>query len=560
MWWLKRKQLKTKGSSLLLFLLITAAASAQRIAPEKYFIPFTDKAETPYSITQPEAFLSNKAISRRARFGISITTQDLPVSPNYIETIKNQGNITVLYALKWFNGVVIQTTDTNALQALANLPFVKSFDYSNKRNRQRSGEKHSEKLEVRVADRVTGITDLDYGEAINQVEMININILNELGFRGEGMTIGILDSGFGGSDTLTAFQHIFNENRLLGVYDFVDNDQEVFDAHYHGMYVWSCIGANVPGEMVGTAPDASFWLFRTEDASSEYVIEEYNWAAAAEMADSAGVDVFNTSLGYTTFDDASMDHTYEDMDGNTTIGARAADIAASKGIFVVNSAGNSGSNSWYYIGTPADGDSVLAVGAVDYSRAVANFSSRGYSSDGDVKPNVMAQGVFATVWDYSQQAGYSNGTSFAGPIMAGAVASLWQANQDMSNMEVFEAIQQSAHLYSTPNADYGYGIPDFNRANILLSGQRNGSIPTWMAYPNPAGDQAALHLRYGGKTGTEATLSVTDLQGKLVYEQTHLTDSQTIQVEETVNWPTGIYIVSVKSSEGTTHLQWVKTH
>jgi len=271
-------------------------------------------------------------------------------------------------------------------------------------------------------------------------------------------------------DVFPAFDSLRANNRLLGGWDFVARDTSIYGDASHGMSVLSTMAANLPGEFIGTAPDASYLLCRTEDTSSESPVELDYWIAAAEFADSAGADIINSSLGYTTFDNSDFDFSYSDMNGDTIRGTRGADIAASKGILVVNSAGNSGNNPWQYIGAPADGDSVLAIGAVTSQGFIANFSSEGPSADGDVKPNVCAQGQAATILNNGGEVVTGNGTSFSGPIMAGMAACLWQIHKDsLTNMEIFHAIEASAHKFKNPDGLYGYGIPNFAKANLMLS-------------------------------------------------------------------------------------------
>ncbi len=311
----------------------------------------------------------------------------------------------------------------------------------------------------------------DYGQAFNQINMLNGIPLHDLGLDGAGMTIAVLDAGFLNADVIEAFDSLWLNNQIIGYKDFVSPlAPDIFDSHYHGTMVLSTMGANLPTEMVGTAPKADYWLLRSEDGATEYLIEELNWASAAEFADSLGADIINSSLGYTTYDDPAQDHTYEDMDGNTTPITIAADLAASKGILVVNSAGNSGSSSWHYIGAPADGDSVFTIGAVNSSGNYASFSSTGPTYDDRIKPNVVAQGQGSTVISaYSGNVTSGNGTSFSSPITAGMVACLWQAHPNKKNTEIMEAIQQSASQALNPDSLLGYGIPDYFAAHSTLS-------------------------------------------------------------------------------------------
>jgi hypothetical protein len=282
------------------------------------------------------------------------------------------------------------------------------------------------------------------------------------------MIIGMLDAGFTNYLTVKAFDSARVNGQILGTWDFVQKHIDVNEDHSHGMQCLSTIAANIPGQFVGTAPKASFYLFRSEDAATEYPIEEHNWVCAAERVDSAGGDVISSSLGYTSFDAPIQSHTYAEMNGNTTIAAIGADLAAKKGILVVNAAGNDGGNAWKYINTPADGDSVLAVGAVDVNGAVGGFSSYGPSSDGQVKPDVAAVGVSAVVQFPNNTIARNNGTSFATPIIAGLVTCLWQGFQEFNNMKIINSLRQSGSIANAPNDRIGYGIPDVKKAVMNL--------------------------------------------------------------------------------------------
>ena len=457
----------------------TAIISFSQVAPDKYWVKFTDKNNSPYSINNPEAFLSQKAIDRRINQGIAVVENDLPVNQTYITAVANTG-ATILNVSKWFNSVTVYTEDPAVIAAINALAFVSVVETISN-NSLGEGKKsikpffeHESMSEIPVTEPIKGTTSgesYDYGSAFNQINMLNGIPLHDLGFDGEGMTIAVLDAGFINADILSAFDSLWLNNKILGYKDFADPlNPDIFGSHSHGTSVLSTMGANLPNQMVGTAPQASYWLLRCEYAPTEYIIEEINWASAAEFADSVGADIINSSLGYTLFDDPSQNHTYQDMDGNTAPGTKAADMAASKGILVVNSAGNDGSNSWTYIGAPADGDSVFSIGAVTASGNYASFSSIGPTYDGRIKPNVVAQGSGSTIISaYSGSVTTGSGTSFSSPITAGMVACLWQAHPDKKNTEIMAAIEQSATLADNPTAQLGYGIPDYFEAHTQLS-------------------------------------------------------------------------------------------
>lgn len=466
-----------KASLFLVFSILSIVIIAQ-VAPDKYWIRFTDKNNSPYSVIIPAQFLSQKAIDRRNAQGIVITENDIPVNLSYIQAVSSLG-ATILNVSKWLNSVTVYTTSSSVVDAIEQLPFVLSVEKSNLKNIPSEiskkpffeAETYGDFVTSEPVESLAAGKSYNYGQAYNQISMLNGIALHDLGYNGTGMTIAVLDAGFLNTNTIPAFSYLWNNNRIMGSKDFADPlNPNIFGSHTHGTSVLSTMGANLPGQITGTAPEANYWLLRSEDGGSEYLIEELNWVSAAEFADSVGADVINSSLGYTTFDDPAQNHTYQDMDGNTSIISRGADIAVSKGMIVVNSAGNEGSSSWYYIGAPADGDSVFSIGAVNASGNYASFSSHGPTADGQMKPDVVAQGSGSAIINaYTGNVSTGSGTSFSSPITAGMVASLWQAHPNRRNTEVLDAIRQSASLSGNPNYQLGYGIPNYMTAHDLLS-------------------------------------------------------------------------------------------
>jgi len=545
------------------FFLLTLNSFAQ-IAPSKFRIQFTDKDNSPYTILKPADFLSQKAIDRRNNQGISIQPNDLPVNPAYIDSVRNTG-ATLLNRSKWFNSVTIDTTGTNdplVLDKIQSFFFVVEVESVGKwKSTSFWEEVGSDKWEMEKLSIIpisSSLKTSDYGQSFNQISMVGGDILHEQGYRGQGMTIAVLDAGFYKVDTLSVFDSLRANNRILGTWDFVDGEESVFEDASHGMLVLSVMAANLPGQLVGTAPEANYWLLRTEDTGSELVIEEDNWVAAAEFADSAGADIFNTSLGYTTFDDPGQNHTYADMDGNTTRITMGADIAASKGILVVNAAGNQGNSGWKYIVAPADGDSVLAVGAVDASGSYASFSSRGPSSDGRVKPNIAAQGLATIAAGNNGGIQAVSGTSVASPIIAGLAGCLWQAHPSATNMQVFDAIQQSADQYKNPDSLKGYGIPDFAVAHLILSGPDPPGFTSDQllnVFPSPFSEDIAVI--FYSSVDQDITIELFDIAGR----STHYEEMELLR--ESYNWISvnglgglaqGFYILKL-SSPGKTYVR-----
>jgi len=397
---------------------------------------------------------------------------------------------------------------------------------------------------------INSFSEMEYGPSWWQTAIHNGNLLHNNGFTGNGITIAVLDAGFSDVDTLSVFNRLYENGKILGTRDFVKPGNNVYREATHGMSVLSIIGGYQAEGLIGTAPDASFWLLRTEDGGSEYIIEEDNWIAAAEFADSAGADIINTSLGYSVFNDTLQNHSYADMDGNTTRVSRAADLAASKGMMVIVSAGNQGNMEWKYITAPADGDSVLTVGAIDRSRIISSFSSRGPSSDDEVKPNVVAlgQGIYVAGIDGSIRQG--NGTSFSAPVISGLTACLWQANPGASAGEVFSAICESADRFYHPDYEYGYSVPDFNLAHVLLKAAEHelGSEAPVIAFPNPFYNQ--LYVFFNNPVSSPVDIRLYDLAGKEVFQKTYpeVPDRKYLVIDSDFDSiQKGVYIIRIRS-------------
>lgn len=460
----------------LLFLAGLTAFSA-RAQYSRYVVKFRNKTGTPYTLSAPNAYLSQRAINRRLSYNIPIDSTDLPVNPAYVNQVKGVSNVTLLNVSKWLNAVTIQTTDAAAISTINSFPFVQTVVAVAARGTGGRGEP-DEKFE-RTGDEVTGgITGervsadyYNYGtSSYNEIHLHNGEFLHNIGLRGQGMQIAMLDNGFNNYNNLKAFDSVRAENRILGTWDFVAREANVSNDGSHGMNCFSTIAANIPGQFIGKAPKASFWLYQTEDNASEYPIEEFNWACGAERSDSSGADVISTSLGYGYgFDGGVPDYPYSWLDGNTTMSAIAADLAAKKGILVFAAAGNAGSAPWHFIITPSDGDSVVAVGAVSSTGAVGSFSSYGPSGDGQIKPDVASIGVNALVQSTSNTVVTSNGTSFACPNMAGMGTCLWQGFPEFNNMKIVNAMRQAGHKAANPDDRVGYGIPNMKLAfaNLL---------------------------------------------------------------------------------------------
>jgi len=441
----------------------------------RYIIQLKDKVGTPFSTNSPLQFLSQRSISRKARNNIPIDQTDLPVTPRYLDSIQLSGNVTILNISKWLNQICILTTDAAALAKINAFSFVLASSPIAARPQPNNSPVNKQldppinTVPATPARPQNSLDIFNYGTAYPQIHLHNTEFLHNIGFSGEGMQLAILDAGFYHYKTLPTFDSVRINNQILGTWDFVANEESVNEDHLHGMNAFSTIAANLPGSFVGASPKSSFYLFRTEDINSEYPIEEFNWTVGAERADSLGVDIVSVSLGYNTFDNSSFNHNYAQLDGNTTIIAKAADLAAKKGMLVTVAAGNEGNSTWEKILTPADADSVLVVGAVNAARQVAGFSSYGPSADGQIKPDVAAVGFGVVIAD--QNTGgpiFSNGTSYACPIIAGIASCLWQAFPEENNMAIIDALRKSSDRANNPDDRTGYGIPDAKKAFVIL--------------------------------------------------------------------------------------------
>ena len=437
-----------------LMLLAIGQVSAEK--NYKYRVSLKDKAGSAYTIDKPQEFLSERALERRNRQQLPIDETDLPVSQKYVNELLGTGARLVTTS-RWNNTVVLEVSDTLLMDQVSQMPFVTGVkkvwtqpDSIPARNAERKKEV---KNDIKK-------TDGYYGRALRQIAIHGGDSLHAAGFAGKGMHIAVIDAGFYNADEIKFFKKM----DLLGTRDFVNPASDIYAENGHGMMVLSCMAANAKDAFVGTAPEASFWLLRSEDADTEQPVEEDYWAAAIEFADSVGVDVVNTSLGYHAFDEGYGGYRYRDLDGHTSMMSHSASMAADKGVIVVCSAGNSGRKAWKKMTPPGDSENVLTVGAINYELENADFSSIGHTSDGRIKPDVMAIGVNSVVSSGSGKVSQGNGTSFASPIMCGVVACFWQACPWLTAKEVIKAVQQAGDRVDYPDNIYGYGVPNLWKA------------------------------------------------------------------------------------------------
>lgn len=514
----------------LFFLLISAGVSQAQV--NRYMVFFTDKAGTGHTVDHPETFLNERSIQRRVAQGIDVIAEDLPVTASYLQQVRATG-ATVLYKTKWMNGALVECTNAQ-LTAINNLSFVKAGD-TELVAPGGTGGKQRKSLKFGFSGTADDMTQ-------GQLAMLGIDEMHADGYNGEGVIVAVMDGGFTGVNTQAAFQEIYTNRINQEVsWNFVTNTANVYQASSHGTQVLSVLGVQATvgaDEFSAGAYKATFQLYVTENIPTEYRIEEYNWLFAAERADSAGADVINTSLGYNTFDDSSMDYEKSDMDGATTAITRAARIAASKGIFLVNSAGNSGNDlSWQIITAPADAEDVLAVGNVNLQGQRSSNSSIGPAADGRTKPDVVALGTGVTVIGSNGAIASNNGTSFSSPLTAGLVAGLRQRYPDLTRAELMEAIRMSASKASSPDNQLGYGIPHYRAVvNYLeitrVDTEQNQSL---VIYPNPVQDTFVIAPKKPAILQL-SQMAIVNAQGQVVVNR-----------ELIYNWPDNSYSMNIGS-------------
>lgn len=434
-----------------------------------YFVGFTDKADTPFSTDSPLEFLSRRALDRRQKVGAEITEMDLPISPAYEQQLLDLG-VDIWLRSKWMNGVVIKASGQE-LASVTALPYVDTSFYAAPAQYPRAARRPAA-TDFNQPAPIVGkvpVSETFYGFGWKDLHRMHGDSLHQLGFRGDGILVGVFDGGFPD----VAYKDFLGYDQAAAVpgnYDLVEQDSTALDGSTHGATVLSTMAAHHPFFFIGTAPAARYLLFKTENSRGEHRMEELNYAIALELADSIGIDLINSSLGYTTFTDTSMDYTYEDLNGKTSPASIAIDRAFARGMIVVTSAGNNGGDDWKYIGIPADAEKALSIGAIDDADGRAYFSSFGPTPDGRIKPDVSGPGVMvAAVAANGQGLTGANGTSLSAPLVTGLVACLLQAVPTATNQEIVDAIRATASQAGAPDDALGYGIPNFAAAYRYLT-------------------------------------------------------------------------------------------
>ncbi len=538
---------------LLVFLTTNISGYAQEF-PSWYLVSLKDKKNSPYSISTPSDFLSPKAIERRQKANIAIDSTDLPINPNYVDSLVNYG-LQIFHKSNWLNAALVYVEDAGKLNLLNSSTIVDSIAFmapydTPKITLVKKGNKVIKRTKA-INYNIENIAEFSDTEA--RIAMIELDPLMNMGYGGKGIEIAVFDNGFSNVDIIPAFAHLYQNNQLLGTRNFTNDGKKVYKSGSHGTSVLSTMAGYVENDFAGSAIEANYYLFQTEDNRSEYPIEEANWLFAAEYADSLGVDIITSSLVYTAFDSSMFNHTHIQLNGKTAIVSRAAVFAAKKGILVFQSAGNEGNKSWQKICFPSDASDIITVGAVDENQILADFSSHGYSADGRIKPDICAMGKNTALINAQGKIFESSGTSFSTPLLAGAAATLMQTSPNSNAIEIREAILQSAKQYESPDSLLGYGIPDFYLASILLQmdtiSQLEENKEFWVI-PNPFNNQ--FRILFSTSDSEQVDISLYDISGKLLWMKEYIETSpgkNFYQIDHLQELAQGLYFVNIQVGE-----------
>lgn len=527
-----------KGSFIFLSLFLPASVNDLQGQGSGYLyyyrVYFKDKNANPSSYTLNDLF-SARAVTRRTKAGnTDIEYSDIPVNSDYISQVSAKGFL-LHSTSRWMNTGLFKTSMFRDPNEILSFPFVREV-----RLVKRPGVKRmlEDKLHFETSQAVQ-----PFDRPLTQV---NGYALHNSGFNGKGVLIAVLDGGFINAENIEALASLRKRNGIILTKDFVKKKISVFDASDHGTAVMTVLAGNIPGKIAGTAPGADFILLKTEDDESEFPCEEDFWAAGAEFADSIGVDVISCSLGYSTFDDPLMNYKQSDLDGNTAFVTRAADMAAKKGILVVNSAGNERNNEWKKITFPSDGDSVIAAGAVTAGNIITTFSSAGPSADGDIKPDNCAMGAAVPVQTVPGTVKGANGTSFSCPVLSGITACLIQAVPQARISDIIDALHHSGDRFANPDSLYGYGIPDMGAALVQLQDKYLTSDEQLTAYPNPTTGTFDLVFK---QATSGLKLEIITVDGKTIFVRNYpFYMGKALKIEELQKHPGGIYFIRITTS------------
>jgi hypothetical protein len=533
---------------LLLTMLLPALCSLAQSPQYAFRVYFNNKAATQFTLNNPVEFLSQRAIDRRLKYNITVDSSDLPVNAAYIDSVLEKTDGTLHSCSRWNNAIVILLNDSSAIHQIDTLPFFEGAQlvgfYATGLSRPLSIDDST------LGQKPTDFDQNFYAAAWTQIHLCHGEFLHQNGKAGAGVLIALIDAGFEGVSTAAAFDTLLQDNRLADRWNFVHDTLLRQDEGGHGTKTFSCIAGYLPGVYVGTAPEASFALYTSEDLDSEQPIEEDNWTAAAERADSIGSDLISTSVGYNTFDSPFSDYVYSDLDGHSTYIARAVNTASAKGIVVVASAGNEGTSPWQHILTPGDADSALTIGSVNAQKIPASSTGLGPNASGRTKPDVAGLGVGTAVVTPSGSIENNSGTSFSTPVIAGLTACLLQAAPDNSPGIIRQIIRSVSDHFNNPDNVTGYGIPDFQAAYNLITSVSELMPPEKnriRIYPNPARNQLNILLPYP----TPVTLTILDNLGRIKKQQSFDQPQRSLDLN-IHDLSAGIYFLKIKSDSGYT--------
>jgi len=542
-----------------LVFLLSFGWTTKGLAQDRYAVFFKFKPQKEYSLASPSKFLTTRAIQRRVREKFAVDSLDIPVTAAYLQGISAYSQ-ELLYVSKWLNAAVV-VTDAAGKKNMEALPFVQKVEWVAKGFIAKTGNRTVPEISQKPTKNQKWAIEESYREAAAydfQNDLLGIPAMHQAGFTGKGITVAVFDSGFPGLEKATPFAHVFTNKRIVGQLNVVRPwIKEVFRDHEHGTQVASLILANQAGTLVAGAHQAQVIFAITEDVATEYPIEELNWVRAAEYADSLGVDIINSSLGYLDFDEPSLTYTTAQLDGKTTYVTRGATLAAKRGILVVNSVGNYGSAGSSSLVAPADAQGILAVGSVNASSVVSTFSSRGPTADGRIKPELVAFGQNPVLIRGSGQVSAAAGTSFSAPQLTALAAGLWEAKPEWTKDELLTNLIKSGTQYATPDQNLGYGIPNFRSAYYGALLGLNEEVESGSSiYPNPLRSES-LHIRFGKEL--RVTLQILDGSGRRVVEQVE--ERNAIQEPFVFNLsdlPAGIYFLQLLDGKEIAYKKLIK--
>jgi serine protease AprX len=541
---------------ILLALSIVIEAHAQRRA--LVFASFINKDTTVYKLSCPEAFFTQTALARKQKHGVKPDLYDIPVNWTYIDSLNAMG-YHVIGVSKWLNGALLETHTMRSLDSIKNIGFIADACYLGTRNLMRSSREISipdiEKQLAKLDKKVTGTNRLTdsgyYGNATMQIKQLNLDTLHRLGFSGKGVHIAVFDAGFSNLEMINRYQRTFDKARFNGSRNFIDPSKSVYITDDHGFIVVSCMATYMPGIHVGASPEASYYLFVTEDAKVEIPAEEIFWAIAAEFSDSVGADIISSSLGYNEFDEEFLNYTYRDLDGKTTFISKAAKLAVQKGMIVVTSAGNEGDKKWKYISAPSDVEEVIAVGGVDVMGRMAMFSSQGPTADKRVKPDVVATGEGTYTVSPAGVVYRSNGTSYAAPLVSGMIACLLQAFPNTTPAQMQAIIRLSSDRYYMADNHFGYGVPNSLLAFKMLEALFDETPADKIIDFDLLGNKY-FHLTVYCASPNQFRWRVEDKMGKIMAsgsQKVREAGVQRVQVVKKKKLPKGNYVLKVDTRD-----------